>query len=449
MQGTQHPPHHLLIAGAAALALVHAACGDDAATTTSATGSGGAPGTSTAVTSGGDGGGTGGEGVTSALVSVGSQSGAGGGEGCADQEAEGNIVVRPVDVIFVIDNSGSMSGEIVEVEQEISSNFAAIIEAADPPIDYRVIMVSSHGESGAQQICIPQPLGGAPDLDGDGHCDEVPDVPMEGERFFHFDPDDAVSSTDALCHLIEDYSAPDRHMLHPTGYGELLRIDALKVFVVITDDRVSIGGGECPQADDQGEVEAGEAAAIAWDEAILGVDFLQFGTLDQRNYVFHSIVALAPFLQDNLAVPHPPETPIVTQVCTPDAQAPGTGYQAISKLTGGLRYPTCGLDYTPIFQRIAEGIIEGSAVACVLEVPEPPPGEELDPDSVRVVYDPGDGEDPVTFTRVDGSADCTADGFILDEGAGTITLCPQACSLVQSDDDAHLRVVFDCAQLPD
>src|SRR5687767_7688950 len=34
---------------------------------------------------------------------------------------------RPVDVIFVIDNSGSMSGEIVGVESNINDNFARIL----------------------------------------------------------------------------------------------------------------------------------------------------------------------------------------------------------------------------------------------------------------------------------------------------------------------------------
>lgn len=436
----------LLAAAAVATAFAPSCSCDDSAETTSGSGD---PGATTAPASGAggapSGSGAGGD-EPSGQVTVGTgQTGAGGGEGCADEEAAATIINRPVDVVFVIDNSGSMSGEIEEVELEISANFASIIEAAQPPIDYRVIMVAAHGDFGDQKICIPQPLGGAPDDDGDGHCDSIPDVPMNGERFFHHDVE--ISSHDALCQLLTQFETPDPHGLNTTGYQEWLRDDAYKVLVVITDDNVATGGDGCPDMDDGDSVEDGEQVASTFDAALLGLDFLQFGTLDQRNYTFHSIVALQPYDAADLTLPHPPEAPIVTEVCTPDAQSPGTGYQGLSRLTGGLRYPTCGLDYTPIFQRIAEGIIEGSAVACEFTIPEPPSGEELDLDSVRVRYDPGAG-DPVLFERVDGPDACTDDGFYLDEAAGTIVLCPGACALVQGDEDAQIRVVFDCTNTP-
>jgi len=63
----------------------------------------------------------------------------------------------------VIDNSGSMTDEIVEVEEQINLNFAAIIDSAVPAIDYRVVMVSAFGDSGDQEICVGAPLGGIPD----------------------------------------------------------------------------------------------------------------------------------------------------------------------------------------------------------------------------------------------------------------------------------------------
>lgn len=414
---------------------------DDAAETVS--GSGGADAT-TATGAGGAPSGGGGD-APSGQVTVTAQTGAGGSEGCADEEAAATLVHRPVDVVFVIDNSGSMSGEIEEVELEISANFASIIEAAQPPIDYRVIMVSEHGDFDEQRICIPQPLGGAPDDDGDGHCDSIPDVPMNGARFFHHDV--GISSHDALCQLLVQLETPDQHGLNATGYQEWLRPEAFKVFVVITDDNVDTGGDGCPDMVDDDEVEGGELVAATFDEALLGLDALQFGAPDARNYTFHSIVALAPYDAADLALPHPPEAPIVTEVCTPDAQSPGTGYQALSRLTDGLRYPTCGLDYTPIFQRIAEGIIEGSAVACEFAIPDPPSGEQLDLGSVRVRYDPGEG-DAVYFQLVDGPGACTDDGFYIDEEAGTIVLCPGACQAVQGDEDAQIRVIFDCENTP-
>lgn len=417
-------------------------CDDGAETGAGGSGAGGttAPSTGTAT---GDGGGGPSAGGGAPTVTVAGQTGAGGAEGCADQEAEASLINRPVDIVFVIDNSGSMSGEIEEVEQEISANFAAIIESAVPAIDYRVIMVSQYGRFGDQEICIPTPLGGAPDVDGDGHCDTpLPQAPMNGERFFHHDS--SVSSHDALCDLLEQYGEPDPYGLNPGGYQDRLRADAFKVFVVITDDRVATGGGSCPQMDDQNTPQGGEAVATTFDGALLSMAPQHFGTAAERNYVFHSIISLAPYDQGDLTLPHPPEGPIVTDECSPGSQNPGTGYQALSRLTGGLRYPTCGLDYTPIFQKIAEGVIEGSAVACEFTIPEPPDGEELDLESVRVRYEPGDGGPSVDFTLVDGPAACTDDGFYLDEAAGTIVLCPGACESVQGDDAAQIRVVFDC-----
>ncbi|MGQ0505643.1 MAG: hypothetical protein ACT4TC_10010, partial [Myxococcaceae bacterium] len=52
---------------------------------------------------------------------------------------------RPVDIIFVIDNSGSMTSEIQEVERNINVNFAQIIQASG--VDYRVILIAKHGSA--------------------------------------------------------------------------------------------------------------------------------------------------------------------------------------------------------------------------------------------------------------------------------------------------------------
>src|SRR5262245_6930140 len=60
-------------------------------------------------------------------------------DACAAVTAMAVLVKRPVDVIFVVDTSGSMTEEIDGVEKNISVNFANII--ATSGLDYRVIMV--------------------------------------------------------------------------------------------------------------------------------------------------------------------------------------------------------------------------------------------------------------------------------------------------------------------
>src|SRR5690606_3112851 len=53
----------------------------------------------------------------------------GGGNTCGSVEGTPESVSRPIDIIFIIDNSGSMSDQIQEVENNVKTNFADIIEA--------------------------------------------------------------------------------------------------------------------------------------------------------------------------------------------------------------------------------------------------------------------------------------------------------------------------------
>src|SRR5690606_32550703 len=65
------------------------------------------------------------------------------GGGCVNLVVAAERTKRPVDVIFLVDNSGSMAEEVDGVEQNINVSFAEIFEAL--ALDYRVIMVTDHG----------------------------------------------------------------------------------------------------------------------------------------------------------------------------------------------------------------------------------------------------------------------------------------------------------------
>ena len=73
---------------------------------------------------------------------------------CASVKAEATLGKKPVDIIFVIDNSGSMSDEIPAVQNNINKNFADIIGKSS--LDYRVIMVTRHGKYNgtSRAICV-------------------------------------------------------------------------------------------------------------------------------------------------------------------------------------------------------------------------------------------------------------------------------------------------------
>ena len=107
-------------------------------TTTASAGTGGSGGSGGSLLS------VGGRGTS---LTSGSETGSssGGAEPCVQEETTATLSNKPIDIIFVIDNSGSMGGEIEEVEVQINKTFANIINDADPPIDYRVIMIASWG----------------------------------------------------------------------------------------------------------------------------------------------------------------------------------------------------------------------------------------------------------------------------------------------------------------
>lgn len=362
---------------------------------------------------------------------------------CGGGSSVATLKKKPVDIIFVIDNSGSMQGEIAQVQQRINEDFAQIIE--DSGVDYRVIMVSRYGDLSTSvgnsdyPICVSSPLG--------GHNCSNPihqGVAHNPPHFYHFSTD--VGSRDGLCRLLQGYSNADELAsdyrawtpVAPTGYRELLRADARKAFVVITDDRVSCSYGGY-SFNDYNTVSGGHNVAAAFDAALLALSPEQFGTAAERNYVFHSIVAMSEY--SPATSPWPASEPVQTGECWPGAQAPGTGYQGLSVLTGGLRYPTCrNSDFNAIFQAVAEEVVEGATVSCSVDLEDQ---GSADPDDTTVRFVPGGSVNPITFSRVAGSGACVDNSYYY-EDADTITLCPTTCSMVQADLSGSLAVEVGC-----
>jgi len=118
-------------------------------------------------------------------------------EACATLVEQGEPAFAPVDVIWIVDSSGSMHDEATRVQENINA-FARGLESAT--VDYRVIVITS-----ALYLTVPEPLGSSP-------------------RFLFIDQ--FVASHEALLLLLDLY---DR-------YGDFLRSNALTHFVVTTDD---------------------------------------------------------------------------------------------------------------------------------------------------------------------------------------------------------------------
>ncbi len=218
----------------------------------------------------------------------------------ADSVAPVSIATRitpPVDVIFVVDNSGSMDEEIAQVRANINQYFADILSASG--LDYQVIMISRRS-----QVCVAPPLGG-PD------CSDNPPL--------YRAIDQVVGSTNSLSLILSTYDSANPFL----NWSTSLRYDAVKVFIEVTDDDSALS--------------ALQFATLLLAKQPAGM----FGTAE-RNYVFHSIIGVTP------------GNPNIT--CSTAANE-GSQYQTLSNLTGGGLYSVCASDYSPILSEIANGIV--------------------------------------------------------------------------------------------
>lgn len=354
---------------------------------------------------------------------------------CAAQSAAATLQKKPVDIIIIVDNSGSMTEEIKGAQDNINTNFAQIIENSG--IDYRVILIADHGPLVDESVCIEAPLSGIPA----GGCTNPPQLPVNNPpKFFHYER--TILSTDAWCKMFDYWNTPDINNFAPGGWQEWLRPDAFKAFIVITDDRVSCSTAAGVNYNDGNTVAGGVAAADKFDAALLALSPTHFGTPENRNYAWYSIVAMA--YNNPISNPWLPSDPITVAEC-PTAANPGTGYQALSVKTNVIRFPTCDATYyDTVFKAIADGVIAGSKVSCDFAIPDPPMGQTVDLNTVEVQYTVGGMGAGSKLKKVADAASCAPDSFYLDAATKRVYLCPDTCTVVQKDDAAKIDVLFAC-----
>jgi hypothetical protein len=380
--------------------------------------------------SGGDGGnsaasGSGGSGALSMIDAGPGDSGLDPDSACAAHSAEASLVDKPVDILFVIDNSGSMSNENAAVQANINQNFASIIGASG--IDYRVIMLTSY--SSGYKVQVGPPLGG-----GTGGSVPHNNPPI----FFHYNRQ--IGSHNAWCALFDSYETPDVHGFSG-GWKDWLRADAFKIIVVITDDSVACTSKRTGNTySDGNNATAGVTAGDQFDADLLALSPAHFGSASSRNYVLHSILGMAASSDPSKA--HFPADPISVAKCSTGIN-PGTGYQHVSMLTGGLRFPVCeGSGFDAVFQKIAEGVILGAKLACEVAIPTDSAGKEIDLDTIQVEYTAGGGGPTNVLEQVAGASACKPNAFYIE--ADLLKLCPDSCTTIQADDAAKLSVLYGC-----
>lgn len=336
---------------------------------------------------------------TSSSGSIGSSGGSTssgtGGETCAAQTT--NAQRAEVDIIVVIDTSGSMGEETAQVQANINK-FASKIGSTG--LDYTVVMIAEKPKTlpfpipiATPGICVPAPLAGA-------SCADNP------PKFHQID--DSVGSTDSLQIILDKYST----------YQAWLRPSAYKVFIEVTDDN----------------------SALAWaqfDTQLLAKSSAQFGTATARRYIFNSICGWKK------------GTATLSGDKCSTSENTGDQYQNLSKITGGIVDSVCETDYSGVFDNIAKGLV--TKLGCEFAFPKETGGKAADPSKVVVKYTPG-GAATKSLTQVTDASKCGSipDAWYYDDNTKPtkIVFCPTTCTSAGADTGGKLEIAVGCTAPP-
>ncbi len=307
---------------------------------------------------------------------------------CAAEGRTAENRIQPADIVMVVDQSGSMVLEALFVQEQING-FATIITQAG--IDAHVVLIASR--TMGNPICVPQPLAGP------ACADNLP---------IFLQVDDEVASHDSLIKILQHFAT----------YRDILRPDASKHFVVITDDE-------------------SEISAAQFDADIRATEP---GLFD--NYVFHGIYSfqdpITSCLELIAGVPGP---------CCALSAAPGFIYRELIDQTGGVAGDLCIQDFLPVWDAVAATVIQGSSIACEWDIPEPPEDETFAADMVNVEFSAENGPaEQIGFVETPDDCARVQDGWYYDNNdvPTQILFCPDTCSRIQGHSSARVDIKFGC-----
>ena len=302
---------------------------------------------------------------------------------------------KPADIIFAVDNSGSMDEEIAFVREQLNAFSQQIVASG---IDARIILISApFGGPQAMRdifdddddedngICIAPPLGS-------GTCPEDSRSP----GYFHVPVE--VESHDALNLFISAFPQ----------YQAQLRPNATKTFVVVTDDDAE---------DDPNN------SAAAFSQSIAGLP----GGLFQ-SWSFSGIYCFTD---------------------CPEAATIGTVYKALVEQTKGVAGDLCLQDFAPVFDALAQAVVSASGLDCAWDIPDAPPGQTFKRDRVNVQYTT-QGAPARSLVQVSSAMACAArSGWHYDDPQKPtrIIACPATCAELRNDLQAKVDVLFGCDTL--
>ncbi len=302
----------------------------------------------------------------------------GSGGACSAVAQTADNQIQPADIILAIDQSGSMDQETNWVTNQLNG-FAAQITSSG--IDVHVVVIA--GKPGSENgFCVPAPLAS-------GGCPDDNNLPT----FLHVDQH--VDSHDAFQQILTRYN----------DYAQMLRPDAAKHVVVISDD------------DSNMPATVFDAALKALDPAF-------------ADYVFHAIAC-----EDD-------DGP-----CADESDQ----YWNLVLATGGVFGELADQNFAPVWNVMSQQVVQNATLACHWDIPEPPNGEEFVPDLVNVVLSINGGP-PQALGQVGSATECSTvnGGWYYDDPTypTEIAVCPDVCQQIQGADAAEVNIEFGCQTTP-
>jgi hypothetical protein len=324
---------------------------------------------------------------------------------CAGTSVAPQNVYQPADVVIAIDNTTSMYDEIQEVRANMN-RFSQMVGALG--LNMRIVLVSclteeclapNGNDPNWHTICIDPPVG------AEGGCPaSSPDSDTSLPDFLHVDR--RIESLKALGRLVLTY---------PT-WSFMLRPEAVKHVLVISDDN------------DEWSAQSFDAQLLALDPSFAG-------------YQFHSIYS---YMSKEAACAISGSEPCCS-FAPPSGE--GTVYREMVNLTGGVSGDLCVQDFDPVFNLLADAVIDSVELSCEWDIPEPPEGVEFEPGLVNVAL-LRDGQEPYYLWYAEDEARCAQveQGWYYDDPSrpAKIKACPQTCDWLRAQRDARVEIEFGC-----
>ena len=210
-------------------------------------------------------------------------------------------------------------------------------------------------------------------------------------------------------------------------YSSFLRPDAATHFVFVTDDESRYKGMPTPA----------DRARVFYED---------MKALLQRDFTQHTISSAGPLpCNDPNCMPDPNTGICVFVMLGCGAAAPGDTYYALAQQTNGLTASICESNWTPIFDKLSETVIESAPLPCNYKIPPPPPGQNLDPTKVNVGWLAPNMPMEQVFPKAADQAACgNATGWYYDNATtpSEVLLCPSTCQQVAAG--GTISIAFGC-----